>query len=92
MENFDKLEERVNKILGVVDKLKQENEQIASSYNDLSSKIFEHERRQKTLMEENDHLKKMTKDQENKFKTKEEKIKKRIENVLGKVQALESLN
>jgi FtsZ-binding cell division protein ZapB len=92
MENFDKLEERINKILGVVDKLKQENDQIVSSYNDLSSKMFEYEKRQKTLLGENEHLKKLMKDQENKFKTKEEKIKKQMESVLGKIKTLENLN
>jgi predicted nucleic acid-binding Zn-ribbon protein len=92
MENFDKLEERINKILGVVDKLKQENDQIASSYNDLSSKIFEYEKKQKTISEENNHLRKSMNDQESKFKTKEEKIKKKLENVLGKIQTLENLN
>jgi len=92
MENFEKLEERISKILGIVDKLKQENDQISSSYNDLSSKIFEYEKRQKTLLEETNHLKQSMNDQENKFKTKEEKIKKKLESVLGKIQTLENLN
>lgn len=91
MENFNQLEQRIIKIIALIDKLKQENEQVTDSYNGLASKIFGFEKKNKSLLEENEQLKKALKDVENKFKEKEKKIKERMDSLLSRLKMVEEI-
>ncbi len=92
MENFEKLEEKITKAIEVIDKLKQENRQISSSYSGLTSQISQFEERTRSLSLENERLKKELEDMEGDFKRKEEKIRKNLERLLQKLTFIENID
>lgn len=92
MENFERLEEKITKAIKVIDKLKQENQQISSSYSGLANQISQFEEKTKNLSLENEKLKKALKDKEGDFKQKEAKIRRQLEKLLQKLTFVENFN
>jgi FtsZ-binding cell division protein ZapB len=92
LENFEKLEEKITKVIEVIDKLKQENRQISSSYSGLTSQISQFEEKTRSLGLENEKLKKELEDVQGDFKQKEEKIRKNLEKLLQKLTFIENID
>ena len=88
-DSLEELELKINKVLELVDKLKEENRQVTNSYNKLSSNVFEIEGKNKVLAQENNQFKAQIKEREESIKNKEEKIKRRIENLLVRLNNIE---
>jgi FtsZ-binding cell division protein ZapB len=88
-DSLEELELKINKVLELVDKLKEENRQVTNSYNKLSSNVFEIEGKNKVLAQENNQLKAQIKEREESIRNKEEKIKRRIENILARLDNIE---
>jgi len=88
-DSLEELELKINKVLELVDKLKEENRQVTSSYNKLSSNVFEIEGKNKVLAQENNQLKAQIKEREESIRNKEEKIKRRIENLLARLSNID---
>ncbi len=88
-DSLEELELKINKVLELVDKLKEENRQVTNSYNKLSSNVFEIEAKNKILAQENNQLKAQIKEREESIRNKEEKIKRRIENLLTRLNNIE---
>ncbi len=84
-ESFEKLEQKINQVLEQVDKLREENAQVTNSYNSLSSRLFEIETKNKSLLQENGQLKAQIKQREESIKGKEEKIKRKLDNLLARL-------
>ncbi len=87
--SLEELELKINKVLELVDKLKEENRQVTNSYNKLLSNVFEIEGKNKVLAQENNQLKAQIKEREESIRNKEEKIKRRIENLLARLNNIE---
>ena len=90
LENFEKLEEKITKTIKIIDKLRQENQQISSSYSGLADQIRQFEEKTKNLSLENERLKKQLKEKEGDFKQKEEKIRRQLEKLLEKLTFVEN--
>jgi FtsZ-binding cell division protein ZapB len=90
LENFEKLEEKITKAIKIIDKLRQENQQISSSYSGLTDQICQFEEKTKNLSLENERLKKELKEKEGDFKHKEEKIRRQLEKLLEKLIIVEN--
>jgi FtsZ-binding cell division protein ZapB len=90
LENFEKLEEKITKAIKIIDKLRQENQQISSSYSGLADQICRFEEKTKNLSLENERLKKELKEKEGDFKQKEEKIRRQLEKLLEKLTFVEN--
>jgi peptidoglycan hydrolase CwlO-like protein len=89
LESFQKLEQKINQVLELVDRVKEENKQVSSSYGALSAKVFETEQKNKNLEAENSLLKAQIKGKEGSIKNIELNIKRRIENLLSRLEAIE---
>jgi FtsZ-binding cell division protein ZapB len=91
MENFEKLEAKITKVLQGLDKLKQENLQISASYEGLTNKVFEYEEKAKGLISQNNQLRSEAKTVEERCNSQNEKIKKRIKNLIDKIDMFEKM-
>lgn len=92
LENFEKLEEKINRAIKIIDKLRQENQQISSSYSGLANQIYQFEERTKSLSLENERLKRELKEVEGNLQQKEEKIRKQLEKLLEKLTFVENFD
>jgi len=92
LENFERLEEKITKAIKIIDKLKQENQQISSSYSGLSSQISQFEEKTKNLSRENERLRKELTAKEGDFKQKKEKIRRQLEKLLQKLTFVENFD
>ncbi|MFQ6031907.1 MAG: cell division protein ZapB, partial [Candidatus Zixiibacteriota bacterium] len=92
LENFERLEEKITKVIKVIDRLKQENQQISSSYSGLANQISQFEEKTKNLSLENERLKKELKEREGDFKQKEQKIRRKLEKLLQKLTFVENFD
>jgi peptidoglycan hydrolase CwlO-like protein len=92
LENFERLEEKITKVIKIIDKLKQENQQISTSYSGLANQIYQFEKKTKNLSLENERLKKELKQREGDFKRKEEKIRRQLEKLLEKLTFVENFD
>jgi FtsZ-binding cell division protein ZapB len=90
LENFEKLEEKITRAIKIIDRLRQENQQISSSYSGLTNQICQFEEKTKNLSLENERLKKELKEKEGDFKHKEEKIRRQLEKLLEKLTFVEN--
>ena len=90
LENFEKLEEKITKAIKIIDKLKQENQEISSSYSGLANQIYQFEEKTKSLGLENERLKRELKEREGDLKQKEEKIRRKLEKLLEKLTFIEN--
>ena len=91
MENFEKLESKIINILEAMEKLKQENHQISTSYDGLTNKVFECEQKAKELLSQNNQLKSDVKNAGGRYNKEKEKVKKRIKNLIDKIEMLENM-
>ena len=91
MENFEKLESKITKVLEALEKLKQENLQISASYEGLTNKAIEYEEKTKELITQNNQLKSELKAVDGKHNTKKENAKKKIKKLIEKIDVLEKL-
>jgi peptidoglycan hydrolase CwlO-like protein len=90
LENFEKLEEEISKAIKIINRLKQENQDISSSYSGLANQIHQFEERTKNLSLENERLKKELKEIEGDLKRKEERIRSKLEKLLEKLAFIEN--
>lgn len=91
MENFEKLESKITRILESMEKLKQENHQISASYDGLTNKVFEYEEKTKELLAQNNHVKSELKDTGSRHNSEKERVKKKIKNLIEKIEMLENM-
>ena len=91
LEVLEKLEKKIGQALGRIDRLREENKQMSSSYNTMSIEVEEVKKISAKLEEENRRLKdKLSKSDQGKNQ-KELRIKKRIERLVEKLNLLESM-
>jgi len=91
MENFEKLEAKITRIVEVLQKLKQENVQMLASYEGLSNKVFEYEEKTKGLTSQNSQLRAEAKALEQKRNSQQEKMKKKIKGLIEKIDMFEKM-
>ena len=91
MENFEKLESKIISILEAMEKLKQENHQISASYDGLTNKVFEYEQKAKELLSQNNQLKSEIKNAGGRYNKENEKVKKKMKNLIEKIEILENM-
>jgi peptidoglycan hydrolase CwlO-like protein len=89
LDNFEKLEEEITKAIKIIGRLKQENQDISSSYSGLANQIQQFEERTKSLSLENERLKRELKEMEVELKQKEERIRRKLEKLLEKLTFVE---
>ena len=91
LEVLEKLEKKIGQALERIDRLREENKQMSSSYNTMSIEVEEAKKISAKLEEENRRLKdKLSKSDQGKNQ-KELRIKKRIERLVEKLNLLESM-
>ena len=91
LEVLEKLEKKIGQALERIDRLREENKQMSSSYNTMSIEVEEVKKISAKLEEENRRLKgKLSKSDQGKDQ-KELRIKKRIERLVEKLNLLESM-
>jgi FtsZ-binding cell division protein ZapB len=88
--NFEKLEEKIRQAVELIDKLKQENQEIASSFKKLEDQIGSFEKGSKNLTLETEKLKSELDHKERNFIEKREEVKRRLQKLLERLVALES--
>jgi FtsZ-binding cell division protein ZapB len=91
MENFEKLESKITRILESMEKLKQENHQISASYDGLTNKVFEYEEKTKELLTQNNQVKSELKATGSRYNSEKERVKKKIKNLIEKIEMLENM-
>ncbi len=92
LEKFNKLEKKITKVVEVIDKLRQENQQISSSYAGLSLQVSRFEEKTKDLSLENEKLRKELKQKEGDFKNRKDKTKRQLERLLAKLTFLDDFD
>ncbi len=90
LENFERLEEKIRQAVELIDKLKQENQEVSSSYRKLEDQINNFEMSTKGLNVETERLRSELNHKERKFIKKREEIKRRLEKILEKLVAFEA--
>ncbi len=90
LENFERLEEKIRQAVELIDKLKQENQEITSSYRNLEDQINNFEKGTKSLSLETERLKSELTYKERNFIEKREEIKRRLEKLLEKLVPFEA--
>ncbi|MCK4224332.1 MAG: cell division protein ZapB [candidate division Zixibacteria bacterium] len=90
LENFERLEEKIRQAVELIDKLKQENQEITSSYRKLEDQINNFEKGTKSLSLETERLKSELTYKERNFIEKREEIKRRLEKLLEKLVPFEA--
>ncbi len=90
MENqiFDVLEQKIIQVLGVVSRLKSQNQELARKNQELQSKLEEKERIILTFKEELEQRKKTQNDVDS-YKEKQERIRFKIESLVEKLREFE---
>ena len=90
LENFERLEEKIRQAVELIDKLKQENQEITSSCRNLEDRINNFEKGTKSLSLETERLKSELTCKERNFIEKREEIKRRLEKLLEKLVPFEA--
>ncbi len=90
LENFERLEEKIRQAAELIDKLRQENQEIISSYRKLEDKINNFEKGTKSLSTEAERLRSELDRKERNFIKKREEIKRKLENLLEKLVPFET--
>jgi len=90
LENFERLEEKIRKAVELIDRLKQENQEITSSYRKLEDQINNFEKGTKSLNLEAERLRRELAYKERNFIKKREEIKRRLEKLLEKLVPFEA--
>ena len=92
LEKFNKLEKKITKVVEVIDKLRQKNQQISSSYGGLALQVSRFEEKTKDLSLENEKLRKELKQKEGDFKNRKDKTKRQLEKLLAKLTFLDDFD
>ena len=90
LENFERLEEKIRQAVELIDKLRQENQEISSSYRKLEDQINNFEKGTKNLSLEAERLRNELAHKEGNFIKKKEEIKRRLEKLLEKLVPFEA--
>jgi FtsZ-binding cell division protein ZapB len=90
LENFERLEEKIRQAVELIDRLKQENQEITSSYRKLEDQITSFEMGSKGLSTEAGRLRSELARKEKNFIKKKEEIRKRLEKLLEKLIPFEA--
>lgn len=85
LENFEKLEEKIVQAMEVIDRLKQENQEISSSYKKLTEEMRDFETITKGTTAETERYKHELTAKEKDFVKKKEEIKRRVEKLMEKL-------
>ncbi len=85
---FERLEEKIIQAMDMINHLKQENEEISSSYKKLTGEIANFETVAKSSATEAEIYKHELSTREKDFMKKKEEIKKRVEKLLEKLTPL----
>ncbi|HEX9917062.1 MAG TPA: hypothetical protein VGB16_04930 [candidate division Zixibacteria bacterium] len=92
LETFDKLEKKINLVLKAMDRLKEENKQLSSSYSELRVGIGGMKKTSGELEEENRKLKEKLSRIEQTRTQREMRIKAKLEKLVERLGALEGLS
>ncbi len=90
LENFERLEEKIRQAVELINRLKQENQGISSSYKKLEDQINNFEKGTKNLSLEAERLRNELARKEGNFIKKKEEIKRRLEKLLEKLVPFEA--
>ena len=90
LENFEKLEEKIRQTVELIDKLKQENQEITSSFRKLEDQMNGFQKGSKNLSLETEKLKTQLAHKERDFIEKREEIKRRLQKLLEKLVPFEA--
>ena len=85
LENFEKLEEKIRQAVELIDKLKQENQEITSSFKKLEDQLDGFHKGSKNLSLETEKLKSQLARKERDFIDKREEIRRRLQKLLEKL-------
>lgn len=91
LETFDKLEKKIGQVLKAMDRLKEENKQLSSSYSELRVGIGGMKKTSGELEEENRKLKEKLSRIEQTRTQREMRIKAKLEKLVERLGALEGL-
>ena len=89
LRTFDKLEDRLNKLVATLDKLNSKNRQISQGQAEVFGKVSEYQKDRQNLAQELEKLKMAKNRAENQYKNQKGQIKRRIESLLSKLEVLE---
>ena len=89
LRTFDKLEDRLNKLVATLDKLNSKNRQISQGQAEVFGKVSEYQKERQNLSQEVEKLKIAKLRAENQLKNHKGQIKRRIESLLSKLEVLE---
>jgi FtsZ-binding cell division protein ZapB len=89
LDNFEKLEERIVQAMDLISHLKQENEEISSTYRKLTEEIHSFETVAKSKATEAELYKHELSSREKDFMKRKEQVKKRLEKLLERLAPLE---
>jgi len=90
LENFERLEEKIRQAVELIDRLRQENQEITSSYRKLEDQINNFEKGTESLNLETEKLRSELAHKERDFIEKREEIKRRLEKLLEKLVPFEA--
>jgi len=89
LKTFDKLEDRLNKLVATLDKLSSKNRQFSQGQAEVFGKVSEYQKDRQNLGQEVEKLKIAKIKAENQLKNQKGQIKRRIESLLSKLEVLE---
>jgi FtsZ-binding cell division protein ZapB len=89
LDNFEKLEEKIVQVVDLISHLKQENEEISSSYRKLTEEIHGFETVAKSRATEAELYKHELSSRERDFIKRKEEVKERLEKLLERLAPLE---
>ncbi|HEX7400860.1 MAG TPA: cell division protein ZapB [candidate division Zixibacteria bacterium] len=89
LDNFEKLEEKIVQAMDLISNLKQENEEISSTYRKLTEEIQGFENVAKSKATEAELYKHELSSRERDFMKRREEVKKRLEKLLERLAPLE---
>jgi FtsZ-binding cell division protein ZapB len=89
LDNFEKLEEKIVQAMDLISNLKQENEEISSSFRKLTEEIHGFETVAKSRATEAELYKHELSSRERDFVKRREEVKKRLEKLLERLSPLE---
>jgi FtsZ-binding cell division protein ZapB len=92
IDKFERLEERIIQAMDLINHLKQENEEITSSYKKLTDEIQSFETVARSSVTDAEKYKYELSAKEKDFIHKKEEIKKRVERLLERLAPLEDLD
>jgi FtsZ-binding cell division protein ZapB len=92
LETFDKLEKKISLVLKTMDRLKEENKQLSSSYSELRVGIGGMKKTSGELEEENRKLKEKLSRIEQTRTQREMRIRAKLEKLVERLGTLESLS